>query len=137
VKASSKLQLLNETLDRLLHDGETINFRAVVREMPGVFKHVTDITRNAERRELVEIYLGRQALVRATAEKIDKNSKSNLIYKCANLEQKVAELEKQRDLLIASHRAMILAVGEMGGIAAWRRFFPDYQNSLMSKLDAL
>lgn len=135
MKTSPKLQSLNETLERLLMAGETINFRSVVREMPSIFKHVTDITRNVERRELVETYKARQAMVRATAEKIDKNSKSNLINRCANLEHKVAELERQRDLLVASHKAMILAVGEMGGIAAWRRFFPGYKNSLISDLD--
>lgn len=128
----SKQDFLKEALEQLLLNNNTITFRSVLRAMSGVFRHVTDITRNAERRELVQSYIEKQKSLRALAEKVDKNSKSRLAVRCAQLEQRISELEHQRELLIVSHKAMILAVGELGGMAAWRRFFVDYQSVVKS-----
>src|SRR5690606_18586252 len=49
---------------------------------------------------------------------------------------RIQELEAENALLIASHRAMIMAVGELGGMRARRRFFEAHQASLQ-KLDEL
>lgn len=42
----------------------------------------------------------------------------------------IAQLQADKELLIASHRAMILAVAEMGGFPTWRRFFDRYQATI-------
>lgn len=121
----------------MLLDDENITARAVVRR--GVFKHASDLTRRPERRALLEKYRARQADLRAIAQKTDKQSKSRLSARIAKQEERIRELEGQRDLLIASHRAMILAVAEMGGMPAWRRFFHEYQDAVdnLKKLQAL
>ena len=48
-------------------------------------------------------------------------------------------LTRERDILIASHKAMMLAVGELGGMKAWRKFFEGYQEVVdeMQKLGAI
>lgn len=38
----------------------------------------------------------------------------------------IAELTRQRDLLVASYEAMILVVGELSGMKAWSKFFEGY-----------
>jgi hypothetical protein len=42
----------------------------------------------------------------------------------------IAELKADRELLIASHRTMILAISEMGGFQSWRKFFEKYQSTV-------
>lgn len=51
----------------------------------------------------------------------------------ARLRKRLEETEARNQLLIASHRAMLSAVGEIGGTRAWLRFFakdPDVLASL-------
>lgn len=50
----------------------------------------------------------------------------------ARLRKRLEESEAHRQLLIASHRAMLSAVGEMGGTRAWLRFFAKHPNALAS-----
>jgi len=78
-------------------------------------------------RRTVGTYQQRQVEIRAVVAKADKTSKSSLSSQIARKDQEIETLTAQRDLLIASHRAMILAVGEMGGMKAWRKFFARYQ----------
>jgi hypothetical protein len=47
----------------------------------------------------------------------------------------IDELQADRQLVIASHRMMILAVAEMGGFSKWKRFFEGYQ-AAVDKLDS-
>ena len=48
----------------------------------------------------------------------------------------VSLMEARNQLLIASHRAMLSAIGEMGGTRAWLRFFANHQN-LLTNLDEI
>jgi len=50
----------------------------------------------------------------------------------ARLRKRLEETEAHKQLLIASHRAMLSAVGEMGGTRAWLRFFAKDPNALAS-----
>jgi len=50
----------------------------------------------------------------------------------ARLRKRLEETEAHKQLLIASHRAMLSAVGEMGGTRAWLRFFAKDANALAS-----
>jgi hypothetical protein len=50
----------------------------------------------------------------------------------ARLRKRLEETEAHKQLLIASHRAMLSAIGEMGGTRAWLRFFAKDPNALAS-----
>lgn len=52
-------------------------------------------------------------------------------------DERIADLERQVALLTASHKAIILAVGELGGLRAWQRFFPHYDEHTLMVLPDL
>lgn len=124
-----KIRELETILQRMLNDNVIITARSVVREHDCPFKHASDITRQCERKALLNQYQARQSELRALVEKTDKQSRTNLQARVARLTQENEALQAERDLLIASHKAMLLAVGEMGGMAAWRKFFPVWEET--------
>ncbi|MDF3865378.1 hypothetical protein P3W53_12935 [Pseudomonas denitrificans (nom. rej.)] len=126
-------------LQRMLNNNVTITARSVIREHDSPFKHASDITRQPERKALLEQYQAHQSELRALVEKTDTQSRTNLQARVARLTQENEVLKAERDLLIASHKAMLLAVGEMGGMSAWRKFFPAWEDTRhkLSQLQAL
>lgn len=134
-----KAQELEAVLQRMLSDNVVITARSVIRQQNCPFKHASDITRQPERKKLLDHYQTRQSELRALVEKTDNQSRTNLQTRVARLTQENETLKAERDLLIASHKAMLLAVGEMGGMAAWRKFFPAWEETRqrLSQLQAL
>lgn len=134
-----KAQVLESILQRMLNNNVAITARSVVREKDSPFKHASDITRQPERKVLLEQYQARQSELRALMENTDKQSRTNLQARVARLTQENEALKAERDLLIASHKAMLLAVGELGGMSAWRKFFPAWEDTRhkLSQLQAL
>ncbi|MCG6576637.1 hypothetical protein EGM97_18245 [Pseudomonas sp. AF32] len=134
-----KVQELETILQRMLNDNIVISARSVIRELDSPFKHASDITRQPERKVLLDQYQTRQRELRALMERTDKQSPSNLQARVARLTQENEVLKAERDLLVASHKAMLLAVGEMGGMAAWRKFFPAWEETRqrLTELQAL
>ena len=134
-----KARELETILQRMLNNNIAITARSVVREKDSPFKHASDITRQSERKALLNQYQARQSELRALVEKTDKQSRTNLQARVARLTQEIEILQAERDLLIASHKAMLFAVGEMGGMAAWRKFFPawDETRQKLNQLQAL
>lgn len=132
-------QKLEAVLQRMLNDDVLITARSVVRQQDCPFKHASDITRQLERKALLDQYQLRQSELHALVEKTDNQSRTNLQARVARLTQENETLKSERDLLIASHKAMLLAVGEMGGMAAWRRFFPKWEETRqqLTELQAL
>jgi hypothetical protein len=128
--------LLEETLQAMLLDDEDISARGAVRRMGGMLRHPSDITRNAERRALLDACRLKQVELRSMMEKADKTSKKNLSAALAQKDARIEELLRDRDLLIASCRAAVLAVGEMGGMQAWLKFYKGHQAAL-ERLNAL
>jgi hypothetical protein len=120
--AGGRSQLLSEMLDA----DEDLTARAVVRRSNGLFRHASDITRNQPRNSLLATYRRRQEAARALARKLDKDSKPRLIARLETLQRENAILKARQELLVASLRGVIHAVGEAGGMRAWRRFFPAY-----------
>jgi hypothetical protein len=112
-------------LDAMLKENETITARAVARRLEGV-DHASSITRDPWRNARLSEWQSRQADLRRMIERSDKNSKSNLAAALARKDVRIRELEERVALLTASHRAMIHAIGEMGGMRAWSRFFENY-----------
>lgn len=134
-----KARELETVLQRMLNDNVVITARSVIREQDCPFKHASDITRQPERKALLDQYQARQSELHALVEKTDKQSRTNLQARVARLTHENETLKAERDLLIASHKAMLLAVGEMGGMAAWRKFFPAWEETRqqLSALQAL
>lgn len=126
----SAIVVLEEVLEAMLVDNEDITARGVTRRQDSPFKNASDITRNEVRAALLDAYKKRQSELRSLKDKSDKQSKTNLLVENGRLKERLAAAEAQRDSLIASHRAMLLAVGEMGGMAAWKRFFSSRQEVL-------
>lgn len=124
-----KDQMLDAILQRMLNDNIDISARSVIRETDCPFKHASDVTRQPERKALLERYKTRQRELRNLMEKTDKQSRTHLQAKVARLTQENDVLKGERDLLVASHKAMLLAVGEMGGMTAWRKFFPVWEET--------
>ena|ERR1700676_763735 len=125
-----KLAVLEEVLEAMLVDDETITARAVIRRMGGMLKHATDITRNEARKALVADYSQRQEKIRAAVERSTKLSRAELERQVTLKNAEIERLRAEKELLIASHRAMILSIAEMGGFSTWKRFFEKYQTAI-------
>lgn len=137
--AADQCQLLGEILEAMLLDDVDITARGVTRRAGSPFRHASDITRVAERKRLLDSYRERQAKLRTVMERADKQSKTNLVSRIAKLEDDKSTAEAERDVLIASHKAMLLAVGEMGGMTAWKQFFTawDATRASLGRMGAL
>ncbi|MBX4937055.1 hypothetical protein HJA97_05785 [Rhizobium binae] len=122
-----KSRLLEEILEAMVADDEDISVRAVCGRSDGVFRHATDITRIESRRGMVEAAIKKQKAVRSVVERSSKKSPAELERLAAMKTADIGQLQTDKELLIASHRAMILAIAETGGFPAWKRFFEGYQ----------
>lgn len=126
-KASNKAATdedLATMLEAFVDRDETVTYRAVARAF-GMAP--SSMTRSVARRQLIDNAAQRQDRLRTWAGKARKASQHRLLSQLANKEQRIEELEQQVAVLAASHKALILAVGEMGGFKAWKNFFEDYQ----------
>jgi hypothetical protein len=121
-KQEQLIQLLSEMLDA----DDDLTARAVVRRSNGLFRHASDITRNQARNASLTNFRRRQEAARDLARKLDKDSKPRLIARLEAVQRENAVLKARQELLVASLRGVIHAVGETGGMRAWRRFFPAY-----------
>ncbi|UNG20815.1 hypothetical protein [Stutzerimonas zhaodongensis] len=124
-------ECIAQALESMLEQDADITHRAVVRAVDGL-SAPSSITRDSYRRCLVEHYQAVQAERRGWVNRIKKASQETTIAQLAAKNRRIEELERKVAILTASHKAMILAVGEMGGVAAWRRFFESY--ALMPEL---
>ena len=108
----------------LIEQDEEITARAVSR-MIGVAP--SSITRDQIRMQILEKAQERLSHLRAWRTRQAKQSRERDAENLVDKDIRIAELERSVELLIASHKAMVLAIGELGGIAAWQRFFPVWQ----------
>lgn len=125
-----KNQTLEELLEAMVTEDDTISARAVVRRSEGVFKHASDITRNEARRRRIEEAIKKQETIRAAVNRSSKKSRTELEKLVAAKNDEIEQIRADREMLVASHRAMILAVAEMGGFSRWRAFFDGYQATI-------
>jgi hypothetical protein len=117
---------LEYLLQQLIDNDENITARGVVR-VHSQLKAASSITRDPTRSALLKHYQDKQAELRNWKKRIGKKSKLKVADDLANKDLRILELEQQVNLLIASHVAMIRAVGELGGYAQWSNFFEDYK----------
>ena len=116
---------LETVLNSFIDSDETITYRAVAKELGMA---VSSVTRSAQRRALIDAANERQSEMRLWAKRAQKASQKNLLGKLADKERRIDELEQQVALLTASHKAVILAIGETGGYSAWQKFFESYEH---------
>lgn len=119
---------MRQVLDDLLARDESITARAVARLHPRI-NAASSITRSAERSRMLAQYQERQAEFRRWRGKPDRLSKAAAADALAQRDLRIAQLESQVALLIASHLAMIRAVGELGGFSKWAQFYESYSTS--------
>lgn len=108
---------------------ESITARAVARRL-GVAP--STITRSPKRMELLRGAQDTQAALRSIVERQNKTGKEELLKQIVDRDIKISALEERVRILVSSHKAMLLAVGELGGTAKWLRFFADHQQVLSS-----
>lgn len=135
----SDLEFLLNLLKAMIDQDVDLTFRKVVERSQGRFRHASTFTRRHDLRAEVEAAQRHQAAVRKVASKISKSSPAILAERLTAAEAEVRKLKQQRELLVASHRAAILAIGKIGGMKAWREYFPIYSDAISSlqKLEAL
>src|ERR1700722_20394663 len=109
-------------LQEMLEADETMTARAVANRHPFI-QHASSITRHRNRRELLARYQAIQNERRCWLKRISKHSRSQTASKLADKELRIVQLEKQLEILMVSHLALIRAVGEMGGVSRWLKFF--------------
>lgn len=114
--------ILKEMLD---HD-EAITARGVVRRHSRL-KAASSITRSSERSALLASFQQKQVELRNWQKRVGKKSKESSAKALAERDNRIMELERQVEILTASHVAMIRAVGELGGFSKWAKFFEGYQ----------
>lgn len=56
-----------------------------------------------------------------------KTSQTKLLIQLSEKDRRIEELEQRVAMLTASHKALILAVGELRGMEIWKRFFNGYE----------
>lgn len=114
-------------LDTLLDSDTTITFRTVAREHPRI-KHASSFTRDPARAKLILEYQAQQNERRAWVARARKQSISTMTARLAQRDELITKLKLKIEALTASHKAMLMAVGELGGTSKWLRFFEAHRN---------
>lgn len=111
-------------LEAMLVADETITFNAVSREAPALFPHASSLTRRPAMADQVKQAMTRQEAVRHHASKIAKSGPATVAARLQAAEARIQDLEDKNRLLVAGLRAALLSVGRIGGMAAWKEYFP-------------
>jgi hypothetical protein len=117
------LQILTE----MLESDETITARAVARKHPKL-SHASSITRSQSRCRLLEEFQERQKQYRRISANAPKRSRDQLARQLAQKDARIAELERQVEILRVSHIAMMRAVGELGGMGKLLKMYEGYRD---------
>lgn len=127
-----------QILEELLAADIDISARAVARKHSSI-KAASSITRHDNRRALLAQYQERQRAFRQWLLRLPKQSRANIAADMALKDNRIKELEKQVELLTASHLALIRTVGELGGFSKWAKFYDNYAEARrqLEKMNAL
>lgn len=118
---------MEEILRTMLENDEDITARGVIRRYPSL-SAASSITRNPARAQMLARFQARQEEFRGWRTRLAKRSKESAAMGMAEKDSRIGELERQVELLTASHVAMLRAVGELGGYAKWAKFFDSYKD---------
>lgn len=117
-------QAIHDACQELIDSDQEVTAREIGRKV-GVA--ASSITRDPARKKVIEAAKAKQAEFRAWRKRQAKQSRDKDAESLAEKDLRIAELESRVDLLTASHKAMVLSIGEFGGMDAWQRFFPHWQ----------
>ena len=120
---------LASILEEMILLDETISFNAVSRKAPNHFPFASSLSRPSILKNAVEEAQRRQNAVRIHAAKLGKSGPLATAARLSAAEARVRDLEDQNKLLIAGLRASVLAIGRLGGAAAWQEHFPVYSEA--------
>lgn len=115
-------------LEEMLGADETITFRALARRHSSI-KYASSFSRDSVRAETIVEYKKRQDERRAWLVRTRKRSTADIVAKCADKDIVIADLKQRVEVLTASHKAMSLAVGELGGTEKWLQYFDGFQSA--------
>lgn len=129
---------MEKILQTMLEGDEDITARGVIRRHSRL-SAASSITRNPARSEMLARYQARQDEFRGWRKRLAKRSRERSAMDLTEKDIRISELERQVELLTASHVAMLRAVGELGGFAKWAKFFESYQDirNELTKLGAI
>ena len=120
---------IGKACNDLIAGGQKITLRAVA-DLLGLAH--TSLSRNIDRRTQIE----RAQAVQKLADRIDKTRRGHIKpgeqSLLARAYLRIEDLEAEKALLVASHRAVLMALGECGGMQAWMNFFEKWPPSLES-----
>jgi hypothetical protein len=119
---------LRTSAEQMLEGDETVTARSLARQAG--LRAASSITRDAPRRALLGEFQGQQERRRAWVQRAKKESTDKLQQALAARDDQVGALTRKVQLLTASHKAILLAVDEVGGTKAWLRFFASYSDSI-------
>jgi hypothetical protein len=128
-QASATDHSLIAVLEEMYRDNEKITARGVTERLEGI-NHASALVRDEWRAARIAEWQARQAELQKLLDRVDRNSPANIANAMAKKDERIRELEGQVQLLLASHRAMVLAVGETGGMPAWTKLFTGYEDAL-------
>jgi broad specificity phosphatase PhoE len=114
-------------LESMLEKDETITARAVARNHPRL-KQASSITRSSSRSRLLAEYKAKQEQYRRWHARAPKRSRDQLAAQLAQKESRIAQLERQVEILCVSHIAMIRTVGELGGTSKLLKLYEGYRD---------
>lgn len=107
---------LIQLLEHMLEENIDISYRKVA-ELSNEFKYASSITRDAERKNIVDSYKLKQEKLRLLIKK--KVPEYHIQQKNQSLLLQIDELKNNNLELIASHNTLLKIVGELGGFVAW------------------
>lgn len=119
--------ILAALLSELLNYDIDITARELARRHP-LISHPSGFTRDAERRLMVADAVKHQTHIRRLSEAPDVQKSESLTIKISSQRRKIEELERQVQVLVSGHVALISAVQIAGGTAALQRFWKTYQD---------
>jgi hypothetical protein len=117
---------LLRVLEEMLELDEDITARAAARRH-AVISHASSITRSTHRSEMVASFRVQQAERRGWSHRLQKRSREKAASELTARDARIKVLEGQVETLRVSHLAMIRAVGELGGMAKWRKLFEEHR----------
>jgi len=125
-KRSTSLALdetIQQACDDLINSDVEVTAREIARQADVA---PSSITRDPHRKAIIKAAKAKQSELRAWRKRQAKQSRDRDAESLTEKDLRIAELERRIDLLTASHKAMIMVIGEFGGMAGWQRFFPHW-----------
>ncbi|AIF48150.1 hypothetical protein HY57_13210 [Dyella japonica A8] len=119
---------IDQLLRQMLELDVDITARELARRHP-TLKSASSFTRLPGRRAALLRYQEEQRRIRSISQRVQHRSRASVSTDIAARDARIEALEREVQVLVASHMAMIRAVGEIGGFAAWAKLFEGFEDA--------